>query len=594
MCIPPLTLLVYTLAGKAPPLRPSAQPGTTALASPPGFEAEYRALREHRAATGRPLVSLRQFEARTPAAARRLADRVNFDVPSTVLEATQTFFSHPTAQFIVAAFGLSTAARCQLGVFTVADPLAFLATSSFWMVQEWLIHDKLLHSEKDWFGKRVHRWHHELPYYHVSMDGLDLAAVWFAAVAFLLVGAGCLTATLGPCLTALAAYTLCGGVYEAAHYLAHTRVPLPPALNRMRRHHTFHHTLNDACWLAFTIPAIDRLFGTSPDPRDVLAARRNTAQRRTAQRRTSDAKMSVAQPLDTASPPNLREQVPGLLRMARLNTIPMGAGLVALGACGARHTAPHVEGGAPLAVLAARLTLSAVLTVLVTTGSMLINDYHDHKLGVDNAQTKPGRPLVTGAVLPDTVKLVLKWGYALHLTLLCVVPTMTMRLWVLANTLLTYLYSVHLKPLTGVKNFVCAAIVSMAVGLGAVAVGGSLHGLRSVVRPMAAVGGLIWHREIVMDIKDSDGDRLAGVKTLPVVFGAPRALLLSLVPLGCGTLAAATATPGTAALLAAAPLLLQAAFALRAYATGFEAADMTRAIEIAPLWLLLSLVALVM
>lgn len=68
---------------------------------------------------------------------------------------------------------------------------------------------------------------------------------------------------------------------------------------------------------------------------------------------------------------------------------------------------------------------------------MLINDYHDHKLGVDNPSTKPDRPLVSGAVRPESVKLVLKYGYALHLTLLCLVDTAPMRLWVLANTLLT-------------------------------------------------------------------------------------------------------------------------------------------------------------
>ena len=54
---------------------------------------------------------------------------------------------------------------------------------------------------------------------------------------------------------------------------------------------------------------------------------------------------------------------------------------------------------------------------------------------------------------------------------------------------------------------------------------------------MAAVLGLIWHREIVMDIKDLAGDRLAGVRTVPVVFGARPALLASLLPLGFGVAA---------------------------------------------------------
>ena len=76
-----------------------------------------------------------------------------------------------------------------------------------------------------------------------------------------------------------------------------------------------------------------------------------------------------------------------------------------------------------------------------------------------------------------------------------------MRLWVLANTILTYLYSVHLKPITGIKNFVCAAIVSMAIGLGAMAVDSSAASVRTVWRPMVAVAGLIWHREMVMDVR---------------------------------------------------------------------------------------------
>ena len=62
----------------------------------------------------------------------------------------------------------------------------------------------------------------------------------------------------------------------------------------------------------------------------------------------------------------------------------------------------------------------------------------------------------------------------------------------------------------------CAAIVSMAVGLGAIAAGGGASSLRAVWRPMVVVGGLIHHREMLMDIKDADGDALAGVRTVAV------------------------------------------------------------------------------
>lgn len=268
-----LFVLPCALLTRAPQLRTTVvapAPGTTALASPPGFEDAYQTLRDYRRTHTKPLIHLSQLQKHNPTVAARLAERVNFNVPTTVNAALATFFGHPTARFICAAFAMALSGRVRLGGLSAVDAVAGLATAIIWVLQEWVIHDKLLHSEHSWFGETVHRWHHELPYYHVSMDGLGLAATWFAAVGVVLIGVGVCLGTLGPCLTSLAVYTLCGGLYEAAHYLAHTRVPLPPALNRIRRHHTHHHTLSDAHWLAFTVPAVDSLFGTNPKPKDVV------------------------------------------------------------------------------------------------------------------------------------------------------------------------------------------------------------------------------------------------------------------------------------------------------------------------------------
>lgn len=598
------------LTGTPGPAVPAvATPGTTALASPPGFEHCYDTLRELRSKGGHTLVDIRHLDSLAPEVAARLRERVNFDVPTTRSQAISTFFAHPTARFISGAFALALAVRARLGGPKPSDALAVLATTIFWVFQEWAIHDKLLHSAHSWFGETVHRWHHELPYYHVSLDGLGLAVAWFSVVAVLLVTCGALTATMPACVSALAAYTLCGGLYEAAHYLAHTRVPLPPALRAIRRHHCRHHTVSDSYWLAFTVPAIDTLLGTNPRPQHVTRAARPEAPlpglvdgvvRPTRRRRPARMLASAAQgssqegggvdaPGSGGGGRGLRDELPALLRMARPNTIPMGAGLVGLGGYGARRVADAI---APRLV-AARLLLSVLLTVIVTSGSMLINDYYDHRGGVDTAQTKPGRPLVTGEVRPDSVKLLLKWAYATHLTLLCLVDNALLRLWILANTLLTYLYSVHLKPLTGVKNAVCAGIVAMAIGLGALAVGGgSTASLRAVWRPVIAAFGLIFHREMVMDIKDMEGDELAGVRTVAVAFGARRALMISLLPLVAAAAAVATA-PGTpAAAVACGSLLVQGAFALVALARDFSPSSLRNAIELAPVWLLSSLVAL--
>jgi len=288
-----------------------------------------------------------------------------------------------------------------------------------------------------------------------------------------------------------------------------------------------------------------------------------------------------ASSLNVVGGPSRVEEVRGLLKMARLKSVPMGAAAVGIGAFGARHlseTAGPAWG---------RLALGTALTSIVTAGSMLINDYHDFRRGVDTEVTKPGRPMVTGQVRPETVKFVLKWAYALHLTLLCLVDSAVMRLGVLLNTLLTYLYSVHLKPVTGLKNVVCATIIAMAVGLGAVAQAGGL-GLRAVWRPMAVVCGLIWHRELLMDIKDVLGDAIAGVRTVPVVLGRDLAFLASLLPLAAAA-AAACGDGGTSrSLVAAAPLLLQGILST----VTFTSHDLDAAIEAGPFLLLVSLLAL--
>jgi len=288
-------------------------------------------------------------------------------------------------------------------------------------------------------------------------------------------------------------------------------------------------------------------------------------------------------------------EIPGLIQSARLNTIPMGTGLVALGAYGARHVSP--SSSLPIG----RLVLGMMLTAITTSGSMLINDYYDHRDGIDNPQTKPNRALVTGAVRPSAVKLVLKYAYALHLTLLCLIDSTFMRLFVLANTLLTYLYSVHLKPITGVKNLICATIVSMAVGLGAVSWGplptssggGTAEALKLVWKPIVAVAGLIWHREIMMDIKDCEGDASVGVQTLPVAFGRRTAYHLSLLPLL--TAVAAVSMVGSCSsrsIVATTALLVQGGISLWSRYRDFDAVSLKVAIEAAPLWLLMALIAL--
>lgn len=45
-------------------------------------------------------------------------------------------------------------------------------------------------------------------------------------------------------------------------------VPRSQLGKELKRHHTLHHLKDESCWLAFTAPPIDKLFGTLPPPKE--------------------------------------------------------------------------------------------------------------------------------------------------------------------------------------------------------------------------------------------------------------------------------------------------------------------------------------
>lgn len=194
-------------------------------------------------------------------------------VPNTLSRAFQTFFldeyNGPRA---CAALILGMAAwRWSLPVpFSFMDVGTSLLMILFWWIQEHWMHLHLLHSERDWYGKQVHQDHHEKPYYHVSIDPAPLMIGWLCVV-------HCFTRVLLPLPLALSAtigYSSAGLFYEWSHFIVHTRVPFRSYWKRMKDHHVRHHLVDDHNWLGFSVPAIDTLFGTNPDPLQVKRSKK--------------------------------------------------------------------------------------------------------------------------------------------------------------------------------------------------------------------------------------------------------------------------------------------------------------------------------
>ena len=179
---------------------------------------------------------------------------------------------------------------------------------------------------------------------------------------------------------------------------------------------------------------------------------------------------------------------------------------------------------------------------------MVVNDYYDAKLGRDQNMN---RPLVTGELSFKLVRRYLSLLYAIALLCCAVLPGALARFSVILSLMLTYWYTNHLKPMTWVKNAVCAFLIAFApLTSGSAALhlvsGGLFHGLHVLrVGPIWRVVAMLFFgilgREMTMDCNDVENDRAVGVQTIPVVHGLA---FTSRMALACAGVATALALVG--------------------------------------------------
>lgn len=205
----------------------------------------------------------------------------------------------------------------------------------------------------------------------------------------------------------------------------------------------------------------------------------------------------------------------GLFEMARvINAVAAGV-LTALGAFVAGEGMVGPVGAAVAA------------TIVATAAGNMINDYFDREVDQVNA---PERPLPRGAVSPRTTL-----GVSLALFAVAFAITLTLPLAAVAiavvNLAALISYTSVFKGLPGAGNVVVGLLVGSTFPFGAAASGG-IDPTIGVLFALAAVATVT--REIVKDVEDIDGDRTAGLRTLPIAVGRRRALWI-----GTGLLVAA-------------------------------------------------------
>ena len=169
------------------------------------------------------------------------------------------------------------------------------------------------------------------------------------------------------------------------------------------------------------------------------------------------------------------------------------------------------------------LGFAALAAVGFGAAGNVLNDLRD--VAADRVNRPAGdRPVAAGRVRRETAHLVVGVGVFVGLVAAALVSGTALLVGLAAFTVIA-LYSPLLKPSGFPGNVAIAAVAGLPLWYGALAVGRPAAG----VVPWVLAAWIHLVREIVKDIEDESGDRVAGRRTLPIRWGARRTGVLAAV-----------------------------------------------------------------
>lgn len=226
-------------------------------------------------------------------------------------------------------------------------------------------------------------------------------------------------------------------------------------------------------------------------------------------------------------------QAQAIMQLARIHNLLPSFLLVMVGAWAG-------TGRSLLALKAPGVWLMSLLSGGIAVSSCVFNDYFDIQVDMKNA---PDKPLASGAVKPDAALLLSSALYCSVLIVACFLEPSQLRSIIALSAGATLLYTPVFKKLTAIKNVTVASVIALAPLAGALAAGAGEVGVQRLLPATLFAFSGVMFREIVMDLTDEEGDRQAGIKTLPVMIGKAGALLCAV----CCVLAGAGAALWAAA-----------------------------------------------
>jgi geranylgeranylglycerol-phosphate geranylgeranyltransferase len=166
------------------------------------------------------------------------------------------------------------------------------------------------------------------------------------------------------------------------------------------------------------------------------------------------------------------------------------------------------------------LLFAALSAIAIGAVGNTWNDIRD--IAADRVNRPKTRPLATGQVRRETADLIVFAGTLLAFTFAGLVGGAQIAATLVALVVM-FAYSPLLKPLPLVGNLVVAVVAGSPPFYGALAVGVPAAG----VVPWVLAAWLHFMREVVKDVEDETGDRTIGRRTLPIVLGERRALVIA-------------------------------------------------------------------
>jgi len=173
--------------------------------------------------------------------------------------------------------------------------------------------------------------------------------------------------------------------------------------------------------------------------------------------------------------------------------------------------------------------VSTVDTLIIMSNSMVINDIYD--IEIDKVNNK-AKPLVSGEIKTyEAIVIFLFLLFVSEALSIYFLPENLQMIVILANIYIT-IYTPLFKKIPFIKNVSCASLVSFSVffaGLsastGKMMTDNANFDLLSIMLSTIFLGSL--SNEIVLDIRDVEGDRLNKIYTIPVIFGPKIALTIT-------------------------------------------------------------------